>query len=674
MPYYNRYRYQRRRWRPRRYWRRRFRRPFQRRFWRRRYWVRHKKLKKLKLTQWQPHYIRKAKIRGIYPLVLTTRDRLSNNLNSYLDSTAPYLVPGGGGFSICNWSLYTLYRENLQLRNWWTYSNDNLPLVRYLGCKITLFRQADLDYMFYYRNSYPMDATITTYQSTCPQVMFLNNKVKIMACKNKNRNKKPYKKFFIKPPSQLQNKWYFQSDLAQTPLLQTITTCCSLDRMYLNSQSVSTTIGFVSLDTLGFKQHFFKDNTTSPYQPQNGQIIIACPNAPIPLDISKINIKNCILLGNRKDYTPGTVINSVPETTQSTATSAASKKLYTAYTNLKYWGNPFYADYFYGDTIIAMSNKTIQELLQHFNTKETLDDKFTIKTQKYIHARYNPFNDRGTGNILYMLPINEHLHSDDWGPPTDKDVVCTDLPLNIMLWGYLDFHRKAGAETSIDTTRILVFKSPYIVPKNIITFWVPLDEPFLHGYSQYTDPHHLIPTDEQNWHPKIKFQTQTVNTIASTAIGTTKLPPNTSTECHMRYCFYFKFGGEPPPMSILKNPEDQPKFPIPNNLLEKPSLQNPTTPFEQYLYAFDERRGQLTTKATDRITKDKQSEKDILSIAETSTYCPATYRKHQETPETTSSEEDQETTPEERLLQQRRKQRHLKKLINRLLLKLTSLE
>lgn len=145
---------------------------------------------------------------------MTTSERLSNNLNLYLDSTAPHLIPGGGGFSICNWSLYTLYKENLVLRNWCTKSNDNMPLVRFLGCKFTLYRQAELDYMFNYKNSFPMNSTLLTYQSTSPQAMILNKHTRIMACKKHNRNKKPYKKIFVRPPYQLQNRWYFQSKIA----------------------------------------------------------------------------------------------------------------------------------------------------------------------------------------------------------------------------------------------------------------------------------------------------------------------------------------------------------------------------------------------------------------------------------------------------------------------------
>lgn len=597
-------------------------------------------------------------------------------MNCYLDSIAPEHVHGGGGFSICNFSLWSLYQEHLQLRNWWSVSNENMPLVRYLGCKVTVYRETELDYLFYYRNTYPMDATILTYQSTSPSAMLLNNRTKIIACKQHNKNKKPYRKFKIPPPSQMQNKWYFQKDIAQTPLVQFITTACSLDRMYLNATSVSTTMGFVSLDTNGFLQRYLKTNGTSPYMPQTGQLIFAGPNHRQPL------LGELILLGSVEEASEGIQIKSAqgelsPPSDWNVNDKPIPKKLYNAYYNHKNWGNPFVHHWFYGDQTMYMTNKSLKELCTYYKDKNwntaTLDSNFTIKEQKYQELRYSPWADKGAGNILYLLPIGSHDHSYGWAPPTDKDVICKDLPLHVMLWGYLDFHRKCKEYTDIDTNCILVFQSQYVWPQGHCKFMVPLDEDFLHGNSPYFDEGRKTLTDYQNWHPKVRIQTRTVNQIACTGPATLKLPPDISRECHMKYQFHFKIGGEPPPMSVLTNPEDQPKFPTPNNFLQQPSLQNPTTPFEHLLWKFDERRGQITDRAAKRIKTDSQSETPFLPIAETSTWCPTTLQKKEISSETSTSEEDETLTTEERLQQQRRKQKHLRKLINRLL-RLTQLE
>lgn len=615
-------------------------------------------------------------------MAITTKDRLSNNLTCYLESIAPHYLHGGGGFSICNFSLYTLYKENLVCRNWWTVGNENMPLIRYCGCTITLYRQAEIDYLFYWNNSYPMTASLITYQSTCPQVMLMNRKTKIMACKKNNRNKKPYKKIFIRPPSQMQNKWYFQKELAQLPLLQTMATCCSLDRMYLSSSSVSTTMGFYTLDTNGWLQHYMRDNGTSPYQPQSGQLLFAAPNGG--QQINTLKITQLILLGTVTDYTPGTIIGSIQQSDIQTpptswqVTTKPAQQLYTAYMKHKFWGNPWFNLWFGGSQRILMTNKPIKDLVIEYKNKTESDcyltSSFTEKTQKWAELRYNPWADKGKDNMVYLLPINQHQHSYGWAPPTDKDVIAQDLPLNILLWGYLDFQRKCKEYNDIDTTCICVIKSPYIFPKGLYQFIVPIDQEFLDGNSPFFHEGHKTQSDQQYWHPKVRFQTRTINAIACTGPATTKLPPDISTEFHIGYKFHFKIGGEPAPMSIVNDPDNQPTYTIPSNLLQQPSLQSPTTPFEYLLWNFDERRGQITQRAAKRMLKNIQTETNVLPITEAATWCPATLRKKEETPETSSSEEDQTLSTEERLQQQRNEQKLLRKLIKRQLLRLTSSE
>ena len=47
----------------------------------------------------------------------------------------------------------------------------------------------------------------------------------------------------------MKSKWYFQQDLADKPLCMLMTSAMSLDRMYQNSTSISTTVGFKTINT-----------------------------------------------------------------------------------------------------------------------------------------------------------------------------------------------------------------------------------------------------------------------------------------------------------------------------------------------------------------------------------------------------------------------------------------
>ncbi len=58
-----------------------------------------------------------------------------------------------------------------------------------------------------------------------------------------------------------------------------------------------------------------------------------------------------------------------------------------------------------------------------------------------------------------------------------------------------------------------------------------------------------------------------------------------------------KWGGDPAKMLQIENPAHQDYYPIPSTEQQTTSLQNPAMPPEYFLYAFDERKGTITTKS-----------------------------------------------------------------------------
>lgn len=124
-------------------------------------------------------------------------------------------------------------------------------------------------------------------------------------------------------------------------------------------------------------------------------------------------------------------------------------------------------------------------------------------------------------------------------------------------------------------------------------------------------------------------------------------------------------------MSTITNPTEQPTYVIPNNFNETTSLQNPTTRPEHFLYSFDERRGQLTEKATKRLLKDWETKETSLLSTEYRFAEPTQTQAPQEDP---SSEEEEESNLFERLLRQRTKQLQLKRRIIQTLKDLQKLE
>ncbi len=172
----------------------------------------------------------------------------------------------------------------------------------------------------------------------------------------------------------------------------------------------------------------------------------------------------------------------------------------------------------------------------------------------------------------------------------------------------------------------------------------------------------LNPLDKDRWYPCVQMQQTSIYNITSSGPGSPKVTPLNSIEAKADYTFYFKFGGNPPPMDTLTDPTTQPDIHIPTNFLQSTSLQNPATRPENYLYSFDQRRDYITTKAIKRLQKTWDTEK--YSITDGSHLSAEI-----QTPETSSSEttSEEEEEAQNLLLKLRKQQLRNKRLKLRIL-------
>lgn len=596
-------------------------------------------------------------------MYITTNYRVGNNLNLYIDSIAGHYLPSMGGFNLTCFTLNGLYEQFQKARAWWTYSNYDLPLIRYLGCKLILYRAESSDTIFSYYNCYPMKASLETYQSSHPMIQLLSKHRRILRCRKHNPYKRTYKTIKIPPPAQFKNKWYFQKEIATIPLLMTITTATSLDRMYMPSNAISTTIGFFSLDTTFFQYHNFNTKNTQGYHPKENTYLYSYKNQTTT-DINSVLVKNLIYLGNTDDYENEKTIAECP----GNGTQPLKEKLTYWSTTKAVWGNIFNPKYLLKKLPILVSSKSPQQIKEQL--KDSITDSTTIKdllmtnlSQDTLReCRYNPLNDRGDENEIHLLNISEPNR--DWQPSTDPSLRCENLPLWLAWWGFLDWQRRSKGTQSIDTNYVAVFHTKYMEPKDL-PWVVPIDDDMLSGKSPYRPKDSIIPSDYHYWRPKVLFQVQTINEFCTSGPGTIKLPPNVSAESHYKYIFYFKLGGCASEEKHIKNPEQQPVFPTPGNFLRQPSLQSPEMPIENYLYSFDWRREMLTEKATDRITKHTISETDAFTSTGKTCLDPQT--THQETSQEASSETGEKEALQQLLDDQYRQQQLFRRRILQLL-------
>lgn len=586
---------------------------------------------------WQPKKIVKCKIKGNICLIQCGPTRIHNNWTQYMNSLTPEHWDGGGGWSQLKFSLSSLWEQRQLVRNIWTRSNVALPLVRYNGCKFKFYRTQDVDYIVHYNNCLPMLDTEMQHTNAQPLAMMMyHKKVIVPSMKTLPLKRKPFIKKFIKPPPQLETKWYFQQDLCNTGLVMLTTTAVDLNRFYLNPKAQSNSITLTCLNTKFFTNRNFQqtDLETAQYYwgPKPSTWLFALRQGA---QFETAKIQDLIPLMQTQRYSEGL---SLAEIKNKQPTYS-----YIRYANqIQWFGNPFFSLYLHDDIDVYIMTGTTDPnnfFQQNWNNMANTvipKDKFTKLTQPLlIDVRYTPNKDTGIGNEVYYLKNTRN--ENNWDAPTDPKLSLTGFPLWLTLWGYDDWHYKVHYMQQIDLNYILVIKTEFFDQK--LPGYVILDKPFITGHSPYSTEGPPDASDFAHWLPKYKYQKVSVDNICKTGPATIKTG-TTSIEAHCYYCFYFKWGGCPNQLENIADPCEQPKYSVPSNMLQTTEIENPNTSPTKQLYPFDFRRHIITAKAAERIKKDSTSETNIFT--------DATVWDPQPQQETTS-EEETETSPQEEI-------------------------
>lgn len=359
----------------------------------------------------------------------------------YEESWVPQRVPGGGGFSIKNLSLYSLYQEHNQGHNIFTVSNNNLPLMRYTGCKIKFYQSADVDYVATYSNTWPLKSNLAMYNTMQPSLHLMQQHKVIVPSKKTQTRKKPYIIKRIKPPTQLKNQWYFQHQLSKIPLFMIRTSATTLDHYYIGSRMQSTNITIISLNTTYIQNRKWGDRKITYYNQRIGNKTMFLYAFYTETDnINDIKLNQLIALTNTQDYTQG-------ETYEEYKKHNANKTYADYYKDKTTYGNPFFSEYLYHTRVITMSNSPT-DIATYIGTETSkeqhkisqLPNKDFIEIDLIQEHRYNPYKDNGQGNKCYFLPVKQEGHG--WDPPGRTDLENENLPLWILLFGFPDFIKK----------------------------------------------------------------------------------------------------------------------------------------------------------------------------------------------------------------------------------------
>lgn len=634
---YKRRRYNYRKWRPRRrrfstYWwrprstfryrQRRRRRKVKRNFFRKRL----RKLKLIKLRQWQPTTIKKCHIKGYFCLFQGGDGRQENNYTIYKEQYTPEHQPGGGGWGLHALSLGTLYSINNDLQNYWTKSNYRLNLCRYLGCTITCYRQPYTDYIFHYFHDAPKNVTKYYYASYHPVKMLqLKNKIVVPSFNTMPHKRKAYKRIHIPPPKLMKNQWFFQQKLSSFPLVHIAATAVSLTNMFGSDKAQNSNCSFYTLNTTFFQNPYVQlhEPTTQQYgyHPNRSNYYWALPHGERP--ISKHTRKELVYLGNSMLNEPGRAVGVQTFNSQSA------------------WGNPFHWEYLTDTTLTLITGATEdpKQYITATTLNQNLQDTQLRTTNNVITVRYNPYKDRGKGNKVYFIPNNQPSHT-SWEPTSDPDLMFQDFPIWILLWGIEGIVKKMGKCTNLYENWLLVINSPYLSEHE--PYYVPLSWNFVHGQGPYgLAKEEIPPLLNAKWFPKYAFQKEAIHDIIMTAPCVCRPDHTKNLQAVIKYDFSFKWGGNPSPLENVYDPNSQPITPTPDNFNLLNEITNPETNPETFIYPWDIRRDYITPRAAERITKSSDDDYSLFTDGTTSTTDIPLFQE--KAPQKTTTKEQEET-------------------------------
>nr|UGV34633.1 MAG: ORF1 [TTV-like mini virus] len=631
-----------------------------RKFRRRRYKVKRLKFfkrKVLNIKQWQPKSIRLCKIVGTKALFQGSGLRAQHNSVQYLYSTIPLNQPTGGGWTLMIFSLGSLYEDYDHLNNIWTTSNAGLPLVRFLGGTIKLYQSQDTDYVVVYDSCWPMVDTPHTHADSSPSRMLTRKHKIVVPSKSTKYRKKPYKKFRFKPPTQMLNRWYFQRDLCNTPLLMLTATAVNLTQPFAPSKAITNGISFYSLNTFLFQNPNFEhppETTGYSHKILDGHsmyLYATLQQKPNDADTNQTNfinwLKSLIFLGNSRTNQPGRTMGDISNNGNLSNTK-------------QNWGNPFYYQYIemtdtdnatYHIYTTQCTSLQVEQKIKTSTDQTVKATNFQEITHTYVHhLTYNPDKDTGE-NKIYLLKTFGPATLDE---PDNENLILEGFPLYNLIWGWTDFVKKLKLITDLDRHSTLLIKTKNFSDNTLNIFW-PIDLDFLEGRDPYqNDPNEHYQTDyynHENWYPKLQFQDQTINTIATSG----RFSPKTKNylQASMKYQFYFKWGGCPKTLEKAYDPCLQSHWPTPDNITGGLTIQNPNTAPETELYSWDWEKDYVKQKAISRIQQYTTTPEPIISITDNKFQPPALKKQEKET------EEEEEKNILFQLDQLRKKRLHL---------------
>nr|UGV44916.1 MAG: ORF1 [Torque teno virus] len=617
----------RRRVRRRRRWRRG--RPRRRLYRRGRRYRRKRKRAKITIRQWQPAMTRRCFIRGYMPALICGWGAFAKNYTSHLEDKI-IKGPYGGGHATFRFSLQVLYEEHLKHHNYWTRSNQDLELALYYGCTIKFYRSPDTDFIVTYQRKSPLGGNILTGPSLHPaEAMLSKNKILIPSLQTKPKGKKTVK-INIAPPTLFVHKWYFQKDICDLTLFNLNVVAADLRFPFCSPQTDNVCITF---QVLAAEYNNFLSITLSTSN--ESQFIESFLKAAFPDDKPRhANILNTFRTEGCFSHPP------LPKFKPPSSGPGENKYFFTPD---GLWGDPIYN---YSNGAQQQNNSQIREKIKknmESYYQKILDESTIITKGSRVHCHltgifsppflntgrvarefpglyndivYNPWVDKGKGNKIWLDSLTK---TDNIYNPKQSILLMADMPLYILLNGYIDWAKKERDNWGLATQYRLLIVCPYTYPRLYVETnpnygYVPYAETF--GAGQMPDKNPYVPvTWRGKWYPHILHQEAVIEDIVTSGPFAPK-ETKPVMQLNMKYSFRFTWGGNPISTQIVKDPCTQPTFEIPGGGIIPRRIQviNPKVLGPSYSFrSFDIRRDMFSGSSLKRVSEQQETSEFLFS-------------------------------------------------------------
>lgn len=584
--------------------------------------------------------VRRCRIVGYDPIIICGHNRTSTNFSSHIDDFTFNNDAYGGGICTHKYTLRTLYDDFLLHRNYWTASNKDLDLSRYLGCSIIFFRHPTVDFIARIRTMPPFEDTDATAMTLHPGMMMLAKKKILIPSLKTRPSRKHYIKVKVGAPKLFEDKWYPQSQLCDVTLLTIQATAADLQYPFGSPLTNTICSNFQILDSnyddMLTVLHGTEKATKRDQRYKEMLNIITVYNSTQTL----AQLKGYLPTANTNPLTSSNATSTTIEVNKHN-TSGTKTNTYTNWTSTNPHNNTLYGgsawrtkkenstqDKIAPDQMKEANKAYIQAAkvnLPNWNIPTTYNTEpypFEYYTGMfssiflasgrsnweipgcYRDISYNPLTDKGIGNMIWLDVITK---SDSKYEEGKSKCLMANYPIWCMLYGYFDYCDKVLEHINIDFEYRLVIRSPYTHPmltraSDPLWGFVPYSENFGKGKMPGGNP---VPSlwNRTHWYVSVAHQREVAESIVQTGPFAYKSDEQKSV-LTIKYNFRWKWGGNPIFQQVVRDPCKHSSGPSPRRQPRELQIADPKyqTP-EIIWHAWDFRHGLFSKTGIKRVSE-----------------------------------------------------------------------